>query len=40
VHGVVHLSLTGRFVGTPQETLLSEVIALVAALTRGIEERT
>jgi AcrR family transcriptional regulator len=39
VHGVVELSLTGRFVGTPQETLLSEVTALVEALTRGIEAK-
>jgi AcrR family transcriptional regulator len=37
VHGVVHLSLTGRFVGTPRAALADEVQALVDALTRGID---
>ena len=36
VHGVVHLSLTGQFVGTPREHLESEVVALVEQLVRGI----
>ncbi len=35
VHGVVHLSLQGRFVGVPETALRSEVAALVEALTRG-----
>ncbi|TNC72185.1 TetR-like C-terminal domain-containing protein [Rubellimicrobium roseum] len=36
VHGVVHLSLTGQFVGTPREALEDEVVALVQSLVRGI----
>lgn len=36
VHGVVQLSFRGRFVGTPQELLASEVHALVEAMSRGI----
>jgi AcrR family transcriptional regulator len=36
VHGVVHLSLTGQFVGTPREALEDEVVALVESLVRGI----
>ena len=36
VHGVVHLSLSGRFIGTPRAALLDEVQALVDALTRGL----
>lgn len=36
VHGVVQLSLHGRFVGTPPELLASEVSALVEAMARGI----
>jgi AcrR family transcriptional regulator len=39
VHGVVHLSLTGQFVGTPQEALEAEVVALVESLVRGIPTR-
>ncbi|APZ52027.1 TetR/AcrR family transcriptional regulator [Salipiger abyssi] len=35
VHGVVQLSLQGRFVGVPQECLVDEVAALVATMTRG-----
>lgn len=35
VHGVVQLSFHGRHVGTPGEFLVSEVDALVEALTRG-----
>lgn len=35
VHGVVQLSLHGRFVGTPPEHLASEVHALVDAMARG-----
>lgn len=35
VHGVVQLSLHGRFVGTPPELLASEVLALVDAMARG-----
>lgn len=35
VHGVVQLSFHGRHIGTPREFLLSEVDALVDALTRG-----
>jgi AcrR family transcriptional regulator len=35
VHGVVHLSLTGQFVGTPREHLEAEVVALVEQLVRG-----
>lgn len=35
VHGVVQLSLHGRFVGTPSEHLASEVHALVDAMARG-----
>jgi AcrR family transcriptional regulator len=36
VHGVVHLGLTARFIGTPAEVLASEVEALVEAMTRGL----
>ena len=36
VHGVVQLSIHGRFVGTPREMLASEVEALLEAMTRGI----
>lgn len=36
VHGVVHLSLTGQFVGTPLDHLEGEVVALVESLVRGI----
>lgn len=36
VHGVVQLSIHGRFVGTPRDELASEVKALVNAMTRGI----
>ena len=36
VHGVVQLSLEGRFVGAPQDKIASEVAALVTAMTRGI----
>lgn len=36
VHGVVHLSLTGQFVGTPREHLEDEVVARVESLVRGI----
>ena len=39
VHGVVHLSLTGQFVGTPREHLEDEVVALVESLVRGIPAR-
>ena len=35
VHGVVQLSLQGRFVGVPQARLAGEVAALVSAMTRG-----
>ena len=35
VHGVVQLSLHGRFVGTPTESLASEVHALIEAMSRG-----
>ena len=35
VHGVVQLSLHGRFVGTPIESLASEVHALIEAMSRG-----
>lgn len=35
VHGVVHLSMQGRFVGVPRDALKSEVLALVRAMTRG-----
>ncbi|MDG1281194.1 MAG: TetR-like C-terminal domain-containing protein [Pseudorhodobacter sp.] len=35
VHGVVQLSLHGRFVGTPPELLASEVRALIDAMSRG-----
>lgn len=35
VHGVVQLSLHGRFVGTPPELLASEVYALIDAMGRG-----
>ncbi len=37
VHGVVQLSIHGRFVGTPPEYLVQEVEALVDAMTRGID---
>jgi len=37
VHGVVQLSIHGRFVGTPPEYLAQEVAALVDAMTRGIK---
>lgn len=37
VHGVVQLSIHGRFVGTPAEVLAQEVEALVEAMTRGID---
>ncbi len=36
VHGVVHLALTARFVGTPVDRLGAEVDALVTAMTRGL----
>ena len=36
VHGVVHLALTARFVGTPVDRLEAEVDALVTAMTRGL----
>lgn len=35
VHGVVHLALQGRFVGTPRDALQSEVLALVGLMVRG-----
>lgn len=35
VHGVVQLSLQGRFVGVPEADLADEVAALVRAMTRG-----
>lgn len=35
VHGVVHLALQGRFVGTPVEKLKGEVLGLVATMVRG-----
>lgn len=35
VHGVVQLSLQGRFVGVPEEDLAAEVAALVQAMLRG-----
>lgn len=38
VHGVVQLSFHGRHIGTPREFLVSEVNALVEALTRGIHQ--
>ena len=37
VHGVVQLSLRGRFVGVARQDLGGEVAALVAAMTRGLE---
>ncbi len=37
VHGVVQLSLHGRYVGVPDHLLAREVEALVAAMTRGFE---
>ncbi|MEO0937627.1 MAG: WHG domain-containing protein [Pseudomonadota bacterium] len=37
VHGVVSMSVFGRFVGVPQEALHAEVDALVDAMTRGLE---
>lgn len=37
VHGVVQLSIHGRFVGTPRDELAGEVEALVEAMTRGID---
>ena len=36
VHGVVQLSIHGRYVGTPSELLMQEVSALVDAMTRGL----
>ncbi len=36
VHGVVQLSLQGRFIGAPLERIESEVAALVTAMTRGL----
>ncbi|MEL7175411.1 MAG: TetR/AcrR family transcriptional regulator [Pseudomonadota bacterium] len=36
VHGVVQLSIHGRYVGTPPDALADEVAALVDAMTRGI----
>jgi AcrR family transcriptional regulator len=39
VHGVVHLSLTGQFVGTPQDALEAEAVALVESLVGGIPTR-
>ena len=36
VHGVVHLALTARFVGTPVVRLGAEVDALVTAMKRGL----
>jgi AcrR family transcriptional regulator len=38
VHGVVHLALSGRYIGTPREALPGEVAALVDAMTRGLGE--
>ncbi|MGY9048296.1 hypothetical protein P775_22540 [Puniceibacterium antarcticum] len=38
VHGVVQLSIHGRFVGVPKEMLASEVDALVDAMTRGLDQ--
>jgi len=38
VNGVVQLSLNGQFAGSPRENLLDEVLALVAAITRGIKK--
>ncbi|MDW4550611.1 TetR-like C-terminal domain-containing protein [Defluviimonas sp. D31] len=35
VHGVVQLSLQGRFVGVPPDSLAAEVTALVDAMVRG-----
>lgn len=35
VHGVVHLSLQGQFVGVPIEDLRQEVESLVSTMTRG-----
>lgn len=40
VHGVVHLSLEGRFVGLPREHLHSEVAALVYSLVAGVRNTT
>lgn len=40
VHGVVQLSIHGRFVGAPKDALASEVKALVDAMTRGIHLAT
>jgi len=37
VHGVVSMSVFGRFVGVPPEALHAEVDALVDAMTRGLE---
>ncbi|WP_058246431.1 TetR/AcrR family transcriptional regulator [Tropicibacter naphthalenivorans] len=37
VHGVVLLSLQGRFVGVPADVLKSEIAALVTAMTRGLQ---
>lgn len=37
VHGVVQLSLHGRFVGTPPNVLVSEVRALIETLGRGLQ---
>lgn len=37
VHGVVQLSLHGRFVGTPPDVLASEVQALIETLGRGLQ---
>ena len=38
VHGVVQLSIHGRYVGVPTDLLASEVDALVDAMIRGISE--
>ncbi|MFP7675731.1 TetR/AcrR family transcriptional regulator [Marivita sp. S0852] len=37
VHGVVQLSIHGRFVGVPRDMLAAEVDALVDAMTRGLD---
>ena len=37
VHGVVSMSIHGRYVGVPKEMLHAEVDALLDALTRGLE---
>ncbi|MEM0938107.1 MAG: WHG domain-containing protein [Pseudomonadota bacterium] len=37
VHGIVFISLQGRFVGHPPDNLASEVDAFVALLARGLE---